>query len=292
MSETHEIRFGKIFKKSWVNSDDTPNLWRQVFRTLVDSKTITEEDKNAFAEIGSAFESVMTDVIEPRLKNCGKLSLANFVGNIYDTELYTRFMKEEYLTKEQTMKLLEIYNELSTGQSLSLDPTETTTTLSTIATGRVPRVDAQDFDTSTVDVMEVDDIDTIVKSLAPALGISTTGSICSSISIPQDGNLCQLKYPETSGYGIIEVNIARCSRVQDLDSREAWKAYDFRTKIVVDSPINPIHILAMKLIRNITDVLKKRKDGKKMIFKRQQQVEVSSEEEAGPSRRRKRKSRF
>lgn len=268
------IPFINIFKRSWVNSDDTPKLWLQVFRTMCNTKRgdITEEDKKVIAELGGAFESAMADVVMPRMENSGALSLPNFVGLIYDTELYTRYMKGIHLTKEQMTKLLEVYNELSTEQSLSLEDTAITTTSSTIVTGVVHSVDVQESShlnqEQEVD-SDVDDIDTIVKSLAPAIGISTTGSICSSISIQQNGNLCQLKYPETNGYAIIEVNLARCSKVKDLDSREAWKAYDFRTKIVVQSPTHHIHILAMKLIKNITASLKQRKDGKKMIFKRQ-----------------------
>lgn len=285
MSIKTEIPFIKIFKKSWVNSEETIPTWTQVFRFLVDQKDLSEEDRSHFAAIGAEYASTVTELVEPQLKKLEQLSLAGFVALIYDTELYTQYMKEPYLTKDQTIKLLETFNELSMERSLSLDIMETTTTSSTTATGPALAVDVPELDASNKEDTEIEDIDTIVRSLAPALGLSTTGSICSSISIQQNGALCQLKYPETNGYAIIEVNLARCSKVADLDSREAWKAYDFRTKIVVPAPTHHIHILAMKLIRNITDNLKKRKDGKKTTFQRKA-LASSEEDEAGPSHRR------
>ena len=160
MSTKTEIPFIKIFKKSWVNSEETIPLWTQVFRSLVDQKEMIEEDRSAFAAIGAEYASTITEVVEPQLKKLEQLSLAGFVALIYDTELYTRYMKEPFLTKNQMTKLLETFNDFSMERSLSLDIMETTTMSSTIATGQAQVADVLELEESNKDNTEIEDKDT------------------------------------------------------------------------------------------------------------------------------------
>jgi hypothetical protein len=136
-------------------------------------------------------------------------------------------------------------------------------TLSTTVVGATAPVDAQELESSSKK-----DIDTIVESLASALGISSIGAICSSISIQQKKGLVQLKYPESCAFGIVEINVARCSAVSHLDSSEAWKAYDFRTKIVVFSEMDSIYTQAIKMIQLAVQRLSELKIARRQYFGR------------------------
>lgn len=113
-----------------------------------------------------------------------------------------------------------------------------------------------------------EDIDTIAKLLGPALRQSNTGSIYSSISIRREDGLCQLKYPESRGYAMVEVNIGRCSMLTGIESNEAWKHYDYRTKILVPSAVDPLYIQAMKMVKTATKRMSQRQDGRRMMFRR------------------------
>lgn len=261
-------KFISLFKKSWVNIDETPQAWLKAVEICSKREDVCVEDQEKFAELGFTMREVF-DKILLQNQNFEKCSLPNFVGQIYDTELYIRYMKGNFLEERQLKILLDTYNELSMDQSLSLENTETTTTLSMTATGPLQRVAAVELEASNSTQSTVDhDLDTIGKLLAPQLGTSTIGSICSSISLQQNGGLTMLKYPENAGYAIIEVNLARFSKVAHLDSNEAWKAYDYRTKIVVQNNLDHIHILATKLIKNITERLRHRDDFKKTVFRK------------------------
>lgn len=271
-----------LFKKSWVNGIQTPSTWLKSLELLAKRKDLNQEDVDKFGELGFSFQEALNK-ISSQQENLEKCSLQNFVGLIYDTELYTRFMRVRSLTKSQIELLVETYNEISTEPFLSLESTAIITTSSTTATGPAQLVDVPDSGPSNAtERLENDDLDTIGKLLAPQLGTSNTGSICSSISIQQDDGLTMLKYPEDRGYAIVEVNLARFSKVAHLESNEAWKAYDFRTKIVLDTPLDHIHILAMKLIRNVTERLRTREDFKRSHFKHKTHDETRTKRAFSP----------
>lgn len=275
-----EITLLKLFKKSWINAEETPETWLKALEIAV-NKFPDSSDK--YAELGFVMRETI-EKISSQLKNFEKCSLPNFVGLIYDTELYTRYMKENFLTRKQIEDFIGIYNELSMEPCLSLASMETTTTSSTTATGALVLADAQESDVSkSTEKNETNDIDIIEKLLAPQLGTYSTGSICSSISIQQEEGLTMLKYPAESGYAIVEVNLGQLSKLANLDSSEAWKAYDFRMKMIVSSPLDPIHILAMKLIRNITENLKTREDFKRTVFRTKTGTKRAMSPEPGPS---------
>jgi len=193
----------------------------------------------------------------------------HFVAAIRDTELYIQYMVAQRLTIPTTLRLCATFNDLSTEVCLSSDIIKSIITSCTTATGVAAVVDAhgsKDFN----DTEDNSDLDTIGKLLQPVIGVSNTGSICSSISTQQDGALVQLKYPESNGYAIVEVNLALCSKVAHLESNEAWKAYEFRCKIVVPSAVDNVYTQATRLIRTAVERMSKRDDGKKSVFRRNQ----------------------
>lgn len=263
--DSGKVKFVQILKSSWQNWR-TLEEWSLVFRQWISREDAMDAEHHHLNAMMHTWNQDILDIIS-HAKSCEEFSWTNFIDRIFDSELYTAYIRDMTVNEHQIRELLSIYNEISTGPYLSSPITKNTTMSSTIAIGQADHADVPESGVSSNHADRIDDIDTIARSLAPHLGPSTTGSIFSSISIQQADGLTQLKYPEGDGFGLVEVNIARFSKVQHLDSNEAWKAYDFRTKMVVSGPLDPIHIQATRLIRTISDRLKNREDCRKTVFR-------------------------
>ena len=295
MANTSAVKYIQLLNKSW-RGFETLKIWEQVIRFATEEEAFDEEDKQWFGELGYHYQQAITE-IEQAGKNLEKYSLVHFVAAIRGTELFTRYMGVPCLSKRVTSRLCEIFNDLSTEVCLSWDIITSTTTSSTTATGAAAVVDALESKDCNSVQDSGNELDTIGKLLQPVLGVSSTGSICSSISTQQDGALVQLKFPESYGYAIVEVNLALVSKVQHLDSNEAWKAYEYRSKIVVPNALDNLYIQATKLILGVTERLTKREDGKRTVFRKRQTEEGDADEEdryrAGPSNgNKRRRNRF
>lgn len=172
------------------------------------------------------------------------------------------------MPNETIMLLINCWNDSSMEPLLSWPVMETIGMSSTIAVGTTARAGAVASDSSSKIIFkEVNMTDLIASLLGAAIGPSSTDSISSNISIQRPEGLVSLDYPENFGYTTVEINIATHSEVQGIESREAWKAYDFRIKHVVKSPLEKTYIKVINLIRNITERYQNRENFKRTVFK-------------------------
>lgn len=265
MSNTSVAKFGDILKSTWTGAT-TLQDWSDLIKILLKDKGLNCEEEGTLAELLCDLEQAQKQLISLE-RNSETLSYRDFVHSICDTELYTRCIRAPNLTREATKRLIDIWTDHST-EPCSLPPNigNIITSFTTVA-GPAEHAGVVGLQPSNWDPAE-NELDSIAQSLAPALGVSNTGSTFSSISIQRNEGLVQLKYPENGGYAQVEVNIGRLSKVQSIDVNEAWKHYDFRMKCATTGPADLIYIQAMKLVKMITDRYAERRDGKKSVFKR------------------------